>query len=383
MTTVMETVIPPELRSANQDRTAAGRTYYATGGHVCGYFGTGMPIEIAIATGHMPVAIMPPHDRPTPHAEEWLHPTFNPQARLILDQLLSGDLEFVDVAIAVAQASHDSHIYHTAHEILRLGHGGIIPPLFSYSLMGLQSPAVREYGRMEIDALQRRLRANSGQEATAASLAAAVELTNAVREQWRKLDGLRRQGAVSGTNALNLMAPSRFMDGHAYLTAITQVVASLEPTTVTGPKLLVLSSEALSDTRLHEAIEAGGAVVVAEDDIWGSRSATPDIVLGDDPIGSIYRHYYDHVPNRSVYPATVRLGWFYANAPTPEIDGVIVHMTRADRSLGWDYPRIRDFLQDHNKPVLMTREDASTDSGSVALTAAVSAFTTKIQENGK
>lgn len=379
-TNLLSQVVPDDLKAADHDRIAAGRAHYQAGGKVCGYFGTGMPIEVAMATGHMPMAIMPHPDRPTPHAEEWLNPTFDPKRRLVLDQLLSGELEFVDVAVAVSQAATDSHVFHTAREILRQGFGGIIPPLFHYSLLGLQSDAVREYGQVEIESLARRLRANSGIEATDTRLREAIALTNAIRAQWRALNKLRLAGAVSGTDALKLMSPSRFMEPEAYLGSITRAVATLGGEKLSGPRLMVISSTPLSDTRVHEAVEAAGAIVIGEDDIWGSRSATPDIEPGDDVLGAIYRHYYDHVPNRSVYPATVRLGWVYRNMVLPEVDGVIVQMTRADRDLGWDYPRIRDFLADSGKPHLMTREDAATDDGSEALTREVVAFINQIQE---
>lgn len=379
-TLVHDTVVPPSLMAAYTNRTAAGEAHYAAGGHVCGYFGNGMPVEVALATGHMPMAIMPLPDRPTPHADEWLHDTFNPQLRLVFDHLISGELGFVDLAIQVSQASPDSAVFVAARELLRQGFGGHIPPLHHYSLLGLRHPAVREYGRMEIDGLARRLRANSGQEATPAELRKAIDLVNAVRAQWRRLDGLRREGVVSGSDALTLMAPSRFMGLADYLGEITRAVDALGGTQLSGPRVLVISSTALSDNRLHSAIEAGGAVVVSEDDIWGARSATADIVAGDDPLQAIYDHYYETVPNLSVYPASVRLGWWYANSTGPGIDAVIIHMPRSDRNLGWDYPRMRDYLADHDQPHLMTRQDPTTAAGAAALTAEVAAFVAKLQE---
>ena len=376
-------VVPERLMAAYTDRTAAAAAHYAAGGQVCGYFGSGMPIEIAIATNHMPMAVMPLPDRPTPMADEWLHDSFDPQKRLIFDQLASGELTFLDLAVQVSQASPDSAVFVACRELLRQGKGGQIPPLHHYSLLGLRHPAVREYGRMEIDGLARRLRANSGQEADDAALRRAIELVNAIRAQWRRLDGLRRQGVVSGTDALTLMAPSHFMGTEEYLAEITQAVDAIGGASLSGPKLLVISSTALSDNRLHAAIEAGGAVVVAEDDYWGARSATADIVPGDDPMQAIYDHYYETVPNLSVYPASVRLGWFFANAVLPEIDGVVIHMPRSDKNLGWDYPRMRDFLADHDKPHLMTRQDSTTDEGTAALAGEVTAFAAKIQEDDR
>jgi benzoyl-CoA reductase/2-hydroxyglutaryl-CoA dehydratase subunit BcrC/BadD/HgdB len=379
MSSVQQGSIPPTLLAAYHDRTAAGKKHFESGGKVCGYFGNGMPIEVAMATGHMPMALMPLPDRPTPHAEEWVNPSFDPQLRLILDQLISGELGFVDLAVAVSQASPDSLVFQSAREILRQGLGGQIPPLHHYSLLGLQSEPVREYGLREIEDLARRLRANSGEEATPSSLKQAIEITNAIRAQWRALDTLRREGRVSGTDALTLIAPSRFMDAKAYLHGITEAVAALRGRSLKGPRLLVISSEALSDSRLHHAIEAGGSLVVAEFDIWGACSATPDIVAGDNPLQSIYEHYYKHVPNRSVYPASARLGWIYERVVQPEIAGVVIHMPPSDRSLGWDYPRLRDYCSAKGKPHLMTRDDATTKEGSAAITQAVTKFVSSIK----
>jgi benzoyl-CoA reductase/2-hydroxyglutaryl-CoA dehydratase subunit BcrC/BadD/HgdB len=376
-------VIPDELLTAYRHRTAAGAAHYKAGGKVCGYFGNGMPIEIAMATGHMPMAIQPLPDRPTPHAEEWLNTTFDPQLRLILDQLLSGELTFVDLAVAVSQSSPDSAVFQAAREILRQGYGEDIPPLHHYSLLGLQSEAVRDYGRMEIHALANRLRSNSGQEATAARLKSAIELTNAIRAQWRLLDRRRHGGYLSGTDALTLIAPAHFMQPADYLNGLTTAIAQLKQRPAKGPRLVLMSSVALSDTRLHEAIESAGATVIGESDFWGACCATPDIALGDDALEALYMHYYTHVPNRSVYPATVRLRWFFEHAAAADVDGVVIHMPRSDRALGWDYPRLCDFLDQHKKPFYMTREDASTAEGRAAITQATAKFANTIQERKK
>jgi benzoyl-CoA reductase/2-hydroxyglutaryl-CoA dehydratase subunit BcrC/BadD/HgdB len=373
--------IPAEITQANQDRLAAGRAHHQSGGVVCGYFGHGMPIEVAIATGHLPIAIMPPPERPTPHADEWLNPSFDPQLRLILDQLLSGELTFCALAVAVSQASPDSAVFQAGREILRQGFGAAIPPLHHYSLMGLQSDAVREYGQMQIEALARRLRADSGQEASEARLKSAIDLMNGVRTQWRALDRLRREGRLNGSDALTLIAASHFMAPETYLPALTKANQQFSGRSLKGPRLIVISANTYIDARMHAAIESAGAIVVGEFDYWGSCSATPDIAAGDDPLAAIYQHYYAHVPNRSVYPASTRLRWFFDNAVTPEVDGVIIHMPRTDRSLGWDFPRMRDFLAEHKKPLLMNRDDAFMESGRAALSKAVSAFIGPIKEH--
>jgi hypothetical protein len=53
-------------------------------------------------------------------------------------------------------------------------------------------------------------------------------------------------------------------------------------------------------------------------------------------------------------------------------------MPQSDRSLGWDYPRLRDYFSAKGKPHLMTREDATSKEGSAAITKAVANFVAKL-----
>ena len=159
-----KSIIPKEIETAFYDRTKAGREHVEAGGIVCGYYNTGMPVEVALATGHMPMAIQPLPGRPTPLADEWLNETFDPEGALILDQLLSDELKFLRVAVAVSKAQADSWVYFCAKEILRQEVKNNCPPLHSYALLGMQDPVVRKYGRLEIEALVRPLRVHQEQQ---------------------------------------------------------------------------------------------------------------------------------------------------------------------------------------------------------------------------
>lgn len=377
----MSSLIPDAIETAFYDRTKAGREHVAAGGDVCGYYHTGMPVEIALATGHMPMAIQPLPDRPTPLADEWVNPTFNPEWRLILDQLLSDELTFLRVVVAVSKAQADSWVYYSAREILRQEVKNNIPPLHNYALLGMREPTVKKYGRLELDALERRLAANSLNDATDESLRAAIETMNTIRAAWRQLDQARRAGRLSGCDAIKLLSASHFMHPNDYISAINQALGRLPMEGDNKPRIAVISSTGLGDMLLHEAIEKGGATVVAEGDWWGSASITPDIVAGDDPMQAIYEHYYEYVPNLCMIPDTERLKWFYQNAADPGIDAFVIHMPKSDRALGWDYPRMRDCLYDNNKPHLMTRDDSSNPTEAEAITKQVAGLVESLREN--
>ncbi len=87
------------------------------------------------------------------------------------------------------------------------------------------------------------------------------------------------------------------------------------------------------------AIEAHGAIVVAEDDWWGSRAAGQDIDITAEPIRAIFEKYYFDAPSPRVFPAAIADAWFHRKAS--EVDGVIFYLPPEDDVIGWDYPRLR------------------------------------------
>ena len=66
-----------------------------------------------------------------------------------------------------------------------------------------------------------------------------------------------------------------------YRELLSSYLADLQPdpSLRNRPRVLIVTSEPLSHTHLHTALEGAGAVVVAEDDWWGSRAPGADIPL--------------------------------------------------------------------------------------------------------
>ena len=93
------------------------------------------------------------------------------------------------------------------------------------------------------------------------------------------------------------------------------------------------------------AIEAHGAIVVAEDDWWGSRAAGQDIDTTADPIRAIFEKYYFDAPSPRVFPSDDCRRLVPIGKHT-EVDGVIFYLPHEDDVIGWDYPRLRAFLDE-------------------------------------
>jgi benzoyl-CoA reductase/2-hydroxyglutaryl-CoA dehydratase subunit BcrC/BadD/HgdB len=146
------------------------------------------------------------------------------------------------------------------------------------------------------------------------------------------------------------------------------------PELLTRPRLLVMPSEPLAHLSLHRALEGAGGLVVAEDDWWGSRAPGEDVPLAGSASEAIFRKYWLDVATPGVYPAEAREAWLRRNALRDDVDGVIFYLPPSDHQLGWDYPRLKSWLDANEKPSLLLRHDASDKEGSAGIGALAAEF---------
>jgi hypothetical protein len=114
---------------------------------------------------------------------------------------------------------------------------------------------------------------------------------------------------------------------------------------------------------LHEAIEAGGGLVVAEDDWWGARAPGSDVPLAGVALDAVLQKYWLDTASDAVWPSRPREAWFKEQARRSEVDGVIFSIPPSDHQFGWDYPRLREWVADLGKPQLLLRADPTEPAG--------------------
>jgi benzoyl-CoA reductase/2-hydroxyglutaryl-CoA dehydratase subunit BcrC/BadD/HgdB len=161
------------------------------------------------------------------------------------------------------------------------------------------------------------------------------------------------------TPADGLIGAWYFMDRGEYPALAQEALREIQTRPpLEGPRILIKGSP-LDSRDFCAQIEAHGAIVVAEDDWWGSRSAGRDIDPTIDPIRAIFEKYYFDAPSPRVLPSEIADAWFHRKAA--EVDGVIFYLPHEDDVIGWDYPRLRALLDDRKIPHLMLRAESSVE----------------------
>jgi benzoyl-CoA reductase/2-hydroxyglutaryl-CoA dehydratase subunit BcrC/BadD/HgdB len=316
-----------------------------------------VPWELLRAAGFQPVLLSPrrPH---TPRADRYMENVFSARIKAIFDLLLSHDAAPLSAVVIPRTSEQDHKLYLYLREVVRYGAEHAPEPIL-YNLLHARSSEAEAYGLERTHDLKVQLERLTGRPIEPQALSRAIAEGNAARQAIREL--LRqREGPhpkLPGTEALALIGAWYFMDRGEYAPLAQEALDEIQMRPpIEGPRILIKGSP-LDSPDFSAEIESHGAIVVAEDDWWGSRAAGYDIDTTAEPIRAIFEKYYFDAPSPRVFPAAIADAWFHRKAC--EVDGVIFYLPHEDDVLGWDYPRLRAFLDERAIPHLMLRVSSS------------------------
>ena len=347
------------LAEAYRQRGSALLEQASTKAQIVGITSNTVPWELLRAAGCDPVLVSPPAG-PTPNADQLMEPAFEPRIRQILESTLAGKAAALRHIIIPRTSAAEYRLYLYLREVAR--QTNTASPAYLFDLLHTRSSRTRAYGMGRLIALQKALQEWTGKPITAAALQSAIDESNAARRAIRRLLRLRRgdKPRLKGSEAVTLIGAWNFMDRGEYADLLDRAIPEIRRRPVlAGPRILIKGFP-LDHPHLHRAIESHGAVVVAEDDWWGSRAAGAAIRPDRDPLVAIFAKYYLDAPSPQVFPRQAADRWFEREVQI-DVDGVVFYLPCHDDVYGWDYPRQREFLDRHRIPHILVRQHDAAD----------------------
>ena len=147
---------------------------------------------------------------------------------------------------------------------------------------------------------------------------------------------------IAGADALPLLgafwqlAPERYA---ALANAIADSLAGQAP--LERRRRVLVAGVPVDTPALHAAIEAEGAVVVAELSPFGGCGTRADVEIADDPFSALANHYGRESIDARL-PVNVLMHTL--DSLLGAVETVVVSQPPDDASFGWDYPRVRELL---------------------------------------
>jgi benzoyl-CoA reductase/2-hydroxyglutaryl-CoA dehydratase subunit BcrC/BadD/HgdB len=321
------------------------------------------PWELIRAAGAFPCVINPGNENHADICNFMEEGVFEQRIRAIFGAAISGKLQYLSLLVIPRTSEQEYKLYLYLREVARLDPGRRIPPVYLYDMLHTRSPETYAYGLERTRRFRQKLEDLTGSPIHDTALRYAIEESNLARKVIRTLLSLRgHEPRMAGTEALALISASYFISRDAYVHHAENAAEIISSRCALAGKRLMISGASLHHRGLHQALEKHGAVVVAENDWWGSRSAGGDIDVGSrDLLTAVFEKYYLDAPSPRVFPFEIADAWFQQTA-ADGIDGVIFYLPQEDCVAGWDYPRRRHYLDARRIHHLLVRDDAGSIS---------------------
>ena len=360
------------LKRHYQDRQLAPRDWKARGRKVVGYICNAVPEELIWAAGMMPVRLAG-----TPGGETGdITAVFNVNkytegfVNTMLNDLMTGKYDYLDYLVLPHNSRNTIQTqYSHLHMIRELWpDSNKLPEL--YFIEEFQSWAHNsvEYHYETLKEFAAQLEAWSGYPISPRRLNDAIEMCNETRALVGRVQKLRDAQKLSGTDALQMIGASYFMDKAEYNRLLEVFLRDADDRPVISGKRIFIEGSPMDNLQFYQLVEECGGIIVNEDNCWGSRSFEDmvDTRRFPDQIEAIAQRYHYKAPCGAIFfPAGARCSYCKKKVKEIASDGVIFYVLENDAHGLWDYvDQVHAFQEQGCKtlelleqPYLMTNAD--------------------------
>jgi benzoyl-CoA reductase/2-hydroxyglutaryl-CoA dehydratase subunit BcrC/BadD/HgdB len=306
------------------------------------------PVELIRAAGFVPVFARG-RSVPTPAADRVLEPDLFPnRLRQLVEAVLTTRLADVAAVVVPRSSDADYKCFLYLRELGRRGAAAARPPVLLFDLLHADAADARDYNAQRTRALSGQLATLAGRTHAPDDLRRSIASANRARAAARRLHALRTDPPrITGVDALPLLGAFWQLEPERYASLANAAADSVNRRAPLEGLRVLVTGAPVDGTTLHAAIEAEGAVVVAELSPFGGFGAGADVESSDDPFVALAKHYgRDSIDARLPVKGLMRrLADLLA-----AVDAVVISLPPDDASFGWDYPRARELLARHSIP---------------------------------
>lgn len=342
-----------------------------------------VPCEVIRAAGLRPTPVLG-SSAATPAADAQTEPeVFPSRLRQLMEAALTGQLRTAACVVLPRTSDVDYKAFLYLREFVRRGVAPDLPPIILYDLLQSRGSGVRDYDVGRTHALCAALAAISGRMVSADGLRGEIQRANAARQAARRLLSLRCTAPrVTGSEVLPLLAAFWQMDPEAFVSTATAAAHDMSMRPPLSGVRVLLTGAPVDTPVLHQAIETHGTVVCAEPGPFGSDVAGADVRVDGDPVAALADKYRSDVIGART-PIDLITRW--TGQRLDQADAVVVSLPSDDAVFGWDYPALRDRLDQLGMPHVCLRVDpyASVPSSEHARLGALAAVASRLKETGR
>jgi benzoyl-CoA reductase/2-hydroxyglutaryl-CoA dehydratase subunit BcrC/BadD/HgdB len=193
--------------------------------------------------------------------------------------------------------------------------------------------------------LKAKIEAWSGAPIGDEAVGTAIRQHDEVRNNLRRVQALRGEGKLSGVEALQVLGAREALSVGVYARLLTDLCAEVASRATLGGVRTIYSGTPTVSPAVYETMEASGALIVADDQDYGSRAIDEPIGDASDPLGALAEHYFKRAPSPARWDTEARVAYLRELARRERAVRVVFHFAPWDHPPAWDYPAQRRALE--------------------------------------
>jgi benzoyl-CoA reductase/2-hydroxyglutaryl-CoA dehydratase subunit BcrC/BadD/HgdB len=337
-----------------RQRDLAAREWKAKGGKVVGYFCDKVPEEIIRAAGFLPVRLSGNPWGSTQEADKYAEPFHEGFVHSMFNQLLKGEFDYLDYLIIPHSRDTVVGLYGLILQVKELEPDRQLPEIYFYETLHSRYYLTDVYNRESMRELKAKLEEWSGQTLSKEALLQAIDLGNTNKKLLKQIVDLRIVDfpRISGTEALQIFSSSVLTLKEEHNRLLSEYLEEAKNWPVKEGARLFVAGSPLDNLQFYELVESCDAIIVAEDNCWGSRYAEDPIKTTSDPMEAIADRYQSQTACTWAFPMNLRREYILRKVMESKAQGVIIYINDWDYAGAWDAPLIKQGLEEKGIPLI-------------------------------
>lgn len=343
--------------SINKDKCRAAREWQDSGKKVAGYLSNTIPIELIHAANIMPFHLFGEPTRPTPLADLYMEPSFDPITRSIFDKILAGDFYFLDAIILPRTSDALHRLYYYLCELKRQDKGYPIPDPFLIDLLHSPWYSSARYNRTRLIEFQDYLAERVGSEIQPETVSESIKTYNRARRLLGQFtrERARLPRSVKSAVSYAVYSAARSLPIEEFCELTTELVDQFGAMAPETGRRLVITGNGIDVPDLHELFDQLDATVVGDYHSYGNHFLVGQVDESQEPIAALSEHYHRETRScRTFRPDPHELLDF---AKQQQADGILFYYIEKEEALTWLYPKQKQVAEaDGIKTVLLSEQ---------------------------
>jgi benzoyl-CoA reductase/2-hydroxyglutaryl-CoA dehydratase subunit BcrC/BadD/HgdB len=346
--------LPRTLEDLVGDPLREARAHREAGGIVAACIGDDVPLEVLSAAGVFALGVTGDPAAPREAADRYLGASTDERSRSQLARLLAGELELADRLLIGHDCEGSRRLFAVAGELRRLGLARSLPEPYFVDVLHLPRRGSERHVRRALDRLRVQVGQWSGREVSDEDLRHAVAASNRRRQLVAGLGALRAAGPprLTGVEALAAIGAGRLLDVNTHAALLDHLLSEADALPGRPGVRVFLTGSDHDHPALYRLVEAAGAVVVGEDQAWGTAAGEGAIAQTSDPLDGIAEHYALRIVASAKRGLAERAAMTLRRARDVGAQLVIGFGRRGDDGPGWDHPAQRRALGQAGIPMV-------------------------------